>query len=268
MSSLGGCVRGVTRVRAASGATRLRLPRPRRGRHLVLSWRAVRRASSSCPPSPSPVPPCAPLGPLRAPRLRVSPTAFTPGGTRAGDRRATGHGARRAHRTHRPGHAAPGVRGADVWHPRCRPGCCYVASACRVKVDGTCGSIGQAWAGLRVMPSRRPSVSWLPRELWPKVCLGHVWNGCAKTRRSGVVQSAQRPRALPRSVNSGGGARIGRSGASSVALHRCAAQYRKRAGPASWGSATPKALLVTRRGCRRWACRLSRRRAGACHWGR
>jgi len=55
MSSLGGCVLGVTRVRAASGATRLRLPRPRRGRHLPLSWCAVRRAWPSCPPPASPV---------------------------------------------------------------------------------------------------------------------------------------------------------------------------------------------------------------------
>lgn len=38
-------MRGVTRVRAASGATRLRLPRPRRGRHLALSWRLARGAS-------------------------------------------------------------------------------------------------------------------------------------------------------------------------------------------------------------------------------
>jgi hypothetical protein len=192
MSSLGGCVRGVTRVRAASGATRLRLPRPRRGRHLVLSWRAVRRASSSCPPSPSPVPPCAPLGPLRAPHLRVSPTAslrFTQ------------------------------------------------ASA----VDAP--------------PSQR------------KLCVLDPTADEAARDRS--CRGSSRPsRALQRSVNSGGRARIGRSGASSVALHRCAAHYRKRPGPAPWGSATPKALLVSRRGCRRWACRPSRRRAGGCHLGR
>jgi hypothetical protein len=83
---------------ASSGAVSRLLPRPRRGRHLPRSWCAVRRAWPSCPRRSWPSPPRPPLGPLRAPRLRVSPEASTPRGAEGPDR----HPPRRARPTNAP----------------------------------------------------------------------------------------------------------------------------------------------------------------------